>query len=214
MPVVVAPDVRSPVRNGGREGFGRAVLAALAGDGGEFSVETSSPSALRRPATQLRLWLLVTRMNAGGVSATVSPEFLRDTYPAMLDLTRALDEAGLKGAWRPEGDRTIRLGEARHVFVSVDRPLTRPRDGSGRPDTLLEVVSAERIDPEWYRTRVAPRAGVAGLTTVVYGARGGLTLFDQVRKRHLLEEWGDGSVRHFSFEESGSVIPAVQASAQ
>ena len=191
-----------------REAFGRAVMGALAGSSGTFSVDVASSLAATEMATKLRLWLLVTRAAIGGVSATVSPEFLADTYPAMLALARALDGAGLEGVWTPEGERTVRLGRARHLFVSADRPPGRFGGRSLRPDTLLEVVSAERVDPEWHRTRVAPRATAVGLTTVVYGAPGGDTLFQAIRTKNLLAEWRDGKRRHFSPGRADGSAPA------
>ena len=198
-----------PARAPGREAFARAVMAALADVGGTFSVDAPSSLAVTGMATKLRLWLLVTRAAAGGVSATVSPEFLEDTYPAMLALARSLDDAGLKGVWTPEGERTVRLGKARHMFVSADRPSSRSGGRNPRPDTLLEVVSAERIDAEWYRSRVSPRAAAEGLTTVVYGAPGGDTVFQQMRTKNLLAEWRDGTRRHFSLGAAAAEAVAV-----
>ena len=210
MPATLETVAGPPARASGREAFARAVMAALADGGGTFSADVPSPLAVTAMATQLRLWLLVTRAAAGGVSATVSPEFLSDSYPAMLALARALEEAGLKGVWTPEDERTVRLGKARHMFVSVDRPSSRSGAGSPKPDTLLEVVSADRIEPEWYRSRVSPRATAEGLTTVVYGSPGGDAVFGQVRAKNLLAEWTDGTRRHFSLGKAGAeALPHV-----
>ena len=204
MHATVETITRRTERTSEREAFARAVMTALAGDGGSFSAEVLSPAAVTGMASKLRLWLLVTRAAAGGLSATVSPEFLKDTYPAMLALARALDEAGLKGVWSPEGERTIRLGKARHVFVSMDRPAPGPDSGRSRPDTLLEVVSAERIDRHWFHTRICPRATAEELTTVVYGAPGKGTVFEQVRAKNLLAEWRDGRRRHFALDAAAA----------
>ena len=210
MPATLETVARRPARASGREAFARAVMAALVDGGGTFSADVPSAQAVTGMATKLRLWLLVTRAAAGGVSATVSPGFLTATYPAMLALARALDEAGLKGLWAPEDERTIRLGKARHMFVSVDRPSSRSGAGSPRPDTLLEIVSADRIEPEWYRSRVSPRATAEELTTVVYGAPGGDGVFGQVRAKNLLAEWTDGTRRHFSLGGAAAeVLPYV-----
>jgi len=146
------------------------------------------------------------------VSATVSPEFLADTYPAMVALTRALDDAGLRGVWVPEDERTFRLGRARHTFISVDRPPQGPAGTSPRPDALLEVVSSERMDADWFHTRVCPRTQTEGLTTVIYGNPGGDTVFERVRKRDLLAEWRDGVRRHFSLGAPRVGNPVAAAS--
>ena len=200
MPATLETLTQRPARAPGRKAFARAVMGALSGSGGSFSVEVPSSIDVTEMATKLRLWLLVTRAAAGGVSATVSPEFLKDTYPAMLALARALDDAGLKGVWAAEDERTFRVGNARHVFVSVDRPLFRRGTEGSRPDTLLEIVSAGRIDREWFHTRVCPRAVAERLTTVVYGATGEGAVFGQVRAKNLLAEWKDSVHRHFSLD--------------
>jgi len=204
MPATLEALTSRPTQASGREAFARAVMGALSSGGGAFSAEVSSFIDVTEMATKLRLWLLVTRAAAGGASATVSPEFLKDTYPAMLALARALDDAGLKGVWAAEDERTFRVGNARHVFVSVDRPLSGPGKEGSRPDTLLEVMSAGRIDRKWFRTRVCPRALAQRLTTVVYGAPGEGGVFEQIRAKNLLAEWRDGVHRHFSLDAAAA----------
>jgi predicted LPLAT superfamily acyltransferase len=71
-----------------------------------------------------------------------------------------------------------------------------------RPDTLLEVVSADQVPTKWFQSRVAPRASARGLTTVFYStssrsADGSESLFDRVRRSNLTKEWRDGVRRHF-----------------
>ena len=108
--------------------FGRAVAASVVtGAGMTFTLDVPGAGAVIPLATPIRTWLLAVRTSAGGVSATVAPSFFNDTYPAMLALVRALNDAGLGSLWRPEGVRTVRLDQAVHVFVSADRPVADQR---------------------------------------------------------------------------------------
>lgn len=115
--------------------------------------------------------------------------------------------------WTAAGGRNIRLGEAWQTFISVDAPSGNTDQGlPNRPDTLLEIVSAERVPTHWFRSRVAPRSSTKGLTTVFYGASptpGGEreSLFDRVRRSNLTKEWRDGVRRHFD-----TAVPPAEVS--
>jgi hypothetical protein len=117
-------------------------------------------------STRLRMLVMFMNRDKGSVSATVSPSFKDDTYPAMLALVQGFQRSGASEDWRPDGPRSIRMGNARHLFVSVDMPVA---DRSPSPDTLIEIVAAHRISASWYDQRVRPRAVSSGLTTVMFG---------------------------------------------
>lgn len=179
----------------GAEEFGRAVIeSVLHRRGLTLSLEVGSRVEAVETSLRLETFLLSLMSYTGGTFARVAPELERDTYPAMLALTRRLALP-----WRPQGGRAVRVGAARMAFVSVDRPV---RDSAGvdtRPDRLLEVVGAEQVDRSWFATRVAPRAQAAGLTTVFYGvADSRPSLFTDVKISNLAEEARDGVPRHFA----------------
>jgi hypothetical protein len=117
-------------------------------------------------STRLRMLLLFMNRNEGSVSATVSPSFQDDTYPAMLALVKGFQSSGASEDWHPDGPRSIRVGNARHLFVSVDMPVM---DRSPAPDTLIELVSAHKISSSWYDQRVSPRVASIGITTLMFG---------------------------------------------
>jgi len=151
-------------------------------------------------------------MGAGSVSARVAPSFMDHTYPAMRSLTEALDEAGFSGMWTGVGGRNIRLMESWQMFISVDAPSASSAPGQPtRPDTLLEVVSADQIPTDWFRTRVAPRSSTKGLTTVYYSSStrssdGCESLFDRVRRSNLTKEWRVGVRRHFGTADGSEAL--------
>jgi len=200
----------------GAEEFSRAVLDSVVSKRGEsLSISVRSDAEAIDISTRLELLLMTVGMGAGSVSARVAPSFMDHTYPAMRSLTQALDKAGFSGMWTGAGGRSIRLMESWQMFISVDAPsATSGHAQPKRPDTLLEVVSADQIPTDWFRTRVAPRSSTKGLTTVYYSSSsrstdGRESLFDRVRRSNLTKEWRDGVRRHF---ETANVAEAVTAS--
>jgi hypothetical protein len=183
--------------------FSRAAAASVVtGAGLTFALDAPGAGAVIPLATPIRTWLLAARMSTGGVSATVAPSFFGDTYPAMLALVQALNEAGLGSMWRPEGVRTLRLDQAAHVFVSADRPVAEPTPS---PGSLLEVVESHRIGADWYETRVAPRTAAPGLTRVFYGLPGVEgSVYDLVRREVIAVQARDGVKRLFSLLETSA----------
>ena len=183
--------------------------------GETLSISVRSDAEAIDISTRLELLLMTVGMGTGSVSARVAPSFMDHTYPAMRSLTQALDEAGFTGMWTGVGGRNIRLMESWQMFISVDTPSAFSAPGQpNKPDTLLEVISADRIPTDWFRTRVAPRSSTKGLTTVYYSSStrstdGRESLFDRVRRSNLTKEWRDGVRRHF---ETADVAEAVAVS--
>ncbi|WP_342835937.1 hypothetical protein [Candidatus Lucifugimonas marina] len=139
------------------------------GDANLITVDLAPGESAQEFSTRLRMLLLVMNRadsSGGSISATVSPSFKDDTYPAMLALVKGFESSGASDGWKPDGPRSIRMGNAKHLFVSVDMPVA---DRSPSPNTLIEIVAAHRISSEWYDQRVSPRASSAGLTTVMFG---------------------------------------------
>ena len=194
---LLEPPVTTQTEHSAREEtdeFGRAVIdSVIRGKALSFSLEISSEAEMLGVSTRLERFLMVITARTGGTSARVAPRFMADTYPAMVELTRRLP-----AGWASEGDRTVRFGLARQLFVSVDRPA--PVAGvTSRPDRLLEVAAAHRVDQEWFRTRVLPRTTRSRrLTTVYYGiTRAGESIYSQAARHHGKLESIDGVQRHF-----------------
>ncbi|MQF70455.1 hypothetical protein FIL92_00515 [SAR202 cluster bacterium AD-812-D07_MRT_10900m] len=147
----------------------RGVTDRASSESSNITVDLAEGESALEFSTRLRMLLLFMNRETGSVSATVSPSFQNDTYPAMLALVNGFHRSGAGEDWRPDGPRAIRVGKASHLFVSVDMPVA---GRSPSPDTLLEVVAAHRIDAAWYDQRVRPRASCPGLTTVMFGVPG------------------------------------------
>jgi hypothetical protein len=188
----------------GADEFSRSVIDSIVSKRGDtFSISVQSDAEAIAISTRLELLLMTVGMGAGSISARVAPSFMDHTYPAMHSLTQALDGAGLNGMWTAVGGRSIRLVESWQMFISMDTPSVEKSAGiPSRPDTLLEVVSADQIPTKWFQSRVAPRATTRGLTSVFYStssrsANNSESLFDRVRRSNLTKEWRDGVRRHF-----------------
>ncbi len=193
-PATAQTDLSGPSVQGETDEFGRAVIdSVVRGKALSFSLEISSEAEMLAVSARLERFLMVITARSGGSSARLAPRFMADTYPAMVELTRRLP-----AGWASEGDRTVRYGLARQLFVSVDRPV--PVVGATfRPDRLLEVAAAHRVDQEWFRTRVLPRTTRSRrLTTVYYGSsQAGESIYSQAARHHRELESIDGIQHHF-----------------
>lgn len=191
-----------------REELGRALLRSIsAREGATFTVDVQDAAAVTDLITGLRSWLLVVGAGTRVASATVSPTFLGETFPAMLSLVRELERSG--ATWRPNGPRTIQVGEAKHVFVSRDRPVA---GRTPNPDGMIEVVQAHRVDRDWFHERVVPRCQTPGLTRVFYGQPGVPgSIYEEVRNE-ILSVTGPGEPqRHFDLRVSDALTARAAA---
>ncbi len=209
-----APKVRANVGSDDlNSALAEIVQIVTGGSGGDASkiitVDLAEGESAQDFSTRLRMLLRFMNREKGSVSATVSPSFKDDTYPAMLALVKGFQSSGASEDWRPDGPRSIRMGNAKHLFVSVDKPVA---ERSSLPDTLIEIVAAHKISTDWYDQRVAPRASSSGLTTVMFGvpnARGAEcanSIFKRERTKNLSGRPGG---IHFSRQLNWSAPAAV-----
>ncbi len=196
----------------GAEQAGREIAAALmAHQPATFAIEAASISAVTEFATPLRSFLLLSGSAAGGVSVAIAPHFAEQTYPALLDLVGRLNLSGAEDLWRPDGARTVALGEARQMFISADMPVS---ERSPRPDRLVEVVAAHDVKADWYSSRVAPRLSGSAAVRVFYGVPGVAgSMFEAALAEAFAEETMTGAPRRFSLEDSRVVTRAASGRA-
>ena len=192
----------------GADDAGREITAALMNRApATFAIEASSVAAVTEFATPLRSFLLLSGAAMGGVSAAIAPHFAEQTYPALVDLVGRLNSAGADDLWRPDGARTVALGEAKQMFISADMPVS---ERSAAPDRLVEVVAAHAIESDWYSSRVAPRLAGSSVVRVFYGVPGvSGSVFESARVEALAEEAITGSQRRFSLDEVLDVTGAT-----
>jgi hypothetical protein len=188
----------------GPDAFGRAVIDSVINRKGlSFSLDTSSNAEMLEVSSKLEAFLLTIAGFTGGDMVRIAPGFMQDTFPAMVALT-----AKLNRDWSSRDQRTIQVGEARLLFVSVDRPSIGSADAPSRPDLLLEVAHADRVASAWYESRVAPRIkheSASDLTLVFYGRSRSSELsgafqrsaFHRAATLHRRLQERDGIQRHF-----------------
>ena len=155
-----------------KDQLGQKIMqSAMARERVSFAVKSPSVRHATDFATPVRSMLLTLASGFGGINVTISPSLNLNTWPAMDALVAALEESGAGELWQPIGERSIAIGAARHLFVSVDNPI---RDDATVvfPNVLVEVVGAHLIDPEWFDRIVAPRCRNEALTFVFYGQAG------------------------------------------
>ena len=174
-----------------------------------ITIDLTADESFVEISTRLRLLFLFINRAEFSNSATVAPSFTQDTYPAMLALVKALESAGMGEDWSPDGARSIRIGETKHLFVSVDMPI---KDRSPSPDKFLEIIQSHQIDVSWYDQCVYPRASAPGLTTVMFGVpdnsdpQYSTSIFKRERLRNLS---GRPSGTHFFSQPRCPVSAAV-----
>ena len=195
----------------GPDAFGRAVIDSVIDRKGlSFSLDTSSDAEMLEVSSKLEAFLLTIAGFTGGDMVRIAPGFMQDTFPAMVALT-----AKLNRNWSSRDERTIQVGEARLLFVSVDRPSIGSTDAPSRPDLLLEVAHADRVASAWYESRVAPRIkheNASDLTQVFYGRSqfseftGAFqrSVFHRAAIAHRKLQERDGVQRHFEASPDGA----------
>lgn len=149
----------------------RVLQSALSKERASFAVRCRSTRRATEFATPMRSLLLTLNSGFGGVSATVSPALMLHTYPAMDALVSDLEGFGAGRLWQPTGERTLAIGDSRHIFVSVDAPVMDTAH-SLSPNVLLEVVGSHMIDADWFERVVMARCADPALTFVFYGQPG------------------------------------------
>ena len=155
-----------------KDQLGQKIMqSAMSRERVSFAVKSPSVSHATDFSTPIRSMLLTLASGFGGINVTVSPSLNLNTWPAMDALVAALEESGAGELWQPIGERSVAIGAARHLFVSVDNPI---RDDATVvfPNVLVEVVGAHLIDPEWFDRVVAPRCRNEALTFVFFGQVG------------------------------------------
>src|SRR4030043_590036 len=99
----------------------QAILDSVFGRKGlTFSVEIARQGGKNELSAQLELLLLTLFMTEPQNLMKCSPTFKPQTVISMTRLKDRLNDAGFEGIWVAEQGYTIRLGNARAIFLSAD----------------------------------------------------------------------------------------------
>jgi hypothetical protein len=178
--------------------IGRAVMdSVLGGKGLTFTVEIARQGGKNELSVHLELLLLTMSLASGGTIVKAAPTFRPQTLISQRRLMERLDQAGFAGFWKKEHGQAIRLGRARALFLSADRSASVVGNTAS---LLLEVDEAQDVDADKFNKDFHPMAAATNATTVLYGtAWDDASLLEEVKRRNLELEAGDGVRRHFEY---------------
>ncbi|MEE9203067.1 MAG: hypothetical protein V3U31_07735, partial [Dehalococcoidia bacterium] len=178
--------------------IGRAVMdSVLGGKGFTFTVEIARQGGKNELSVHLELLLLTMSLAGGGTIVKAAPTFRPQTLISQRRLMERLDQAGFAGFWKKEHGQAIRLGRARALFLSADRSASVVGNTAS---LLLEVDEAQDVDADKFNKDFRPMAAATNATTVLYGtAWDDASLLEEVKRRNLELEAGDGVRRHFEY---------------
>ncbi len=177
----------------------RAILGSVFGRKGlTFSVEIARQGGKDELSAQLELLLLTLYILEPQNLVKCSPTFKPQTLISMMRLKDRLDDAGFGGIWAGELGYTIRLGNARAVFLSADEQANVVGNTA---HILLEIDEAQDVSKEKYSKEFKPMGATTNVTTVHYGTTwDSSTLLEEVKQTNLELERRDGIRRHFRYD--------------
>jgi hypothetical protein len=177
----------------------RAILSSVFGRKGlTFSVEIARQGGKNELSAQLELLLLTLYMAEPQNLVKCSPTFKPQTVISMIRLKDRLNDAGFNGIWTTELGYTIRLGNARAIFLSADESANVVGNTA---HLLLEIDESQDVSQDKYTKEFKPMGATTNATTVHYGTTwDDSTLLEEVKQQNLELERKDGIKRHFRYD--------------
>ncbi|MDV2989672.1 MAG: hypothetical protein P3T54_05960 [Dehalogenimonas sp.] len=127
-----------------------------------------------------------------------APTFNPQALISLHRLCGRLDSNESLRDYRIETGNTVRLGEARCIFLSASPPANVVGNTA---HLLLEVDEAQDVTIDKFNRDFKPMTAVTNATTVLYGTPWKAdTLLGEVKQTNLALEQRDGIKRHFHFD--------------
>ncbi len=176
----------------------RAILdSVFSRKGLTFSVEIARQGGKNELSAQLEVLLLTLFITEPQNIIKCSPTFKPQTIISMTRLKDRLNDAGYAGFWTSELGYTIRLGNARAIFLSADESANVVGNTA---HLLLEIDEAQDVNKDKYSKEFKPMGATTNVTTVHYGTTwDDTTLLEEVKQTNLELERKDGIRRHFRY---------------
>jgi len=163
-----------------------------------FSVEIARQGGKNEMSAQLEVLLLTLFAARGGNAVKCSPTFKPQTVISMMRLKERLNDWGYAGVWKSEMGYTVRLGNARLVFLSADKSANVVGNTA---HLLLEIDESQDVSKDKYAKEFKPMGASTNVTTVHYGTTwDDATLLEEVKQANLELERKDGVRRHFRYD--------------
>lgn len=163
-----------------------------------FSVEIARQGGKNELSAQLELLLLTLYMAEPQNLVKCSPTFKPQTVISMTRLKDRLNDAGFDSIWVAELGYTIRLGNAKAIFLSADESANVVGHTA---HILLEIDEAQDVSKEKYTKEFKPMGATTNVTTVHYGTTwDDTTLLEEIKQTNCELEGRDGIKRHFRYD--------------
>jgi len=141
-----------------------AILDSVFGRKGlTFSVEIARQGGKNELSAQLELLLLTLYMAEPLNLIKCAPTFKPQTVISMMRLKDRLNDAGFGGIWAAELGYTIRLGNARAIFLSADESANVVGNTA---HILLEIDEAQDVGREKYSKEFKPMGATTNVTSL------------------------------------------------
>ncbi|MGQ9459317.1 MAG: phage terminase large subunit family protein [Anaerolineae bacterium] len=169
--------------------------SVLRRQGLHFAVLMARQAGKNELSACLEAYLLNLFARCGGTLVKAAPTYQPQLLTSQERLTARLDNPWNRGHWRVEHGHTVRLGEARAVFLSAQPDANVV---GATADILLECDEAQDVHPDRWDKAFAPMAAAENATVVFYGTPWTRhTLLGRVLRELAAEEARDGIQRVF-----------------
>ena len=177
----------------------RAVIDSVRDRKGlSFSVMIARQGGKNEVSAYLETAVLTTFAQAGGTAVKAAPTFHPQAYISIRRLRQVLDRIGLSRCYFLENGRSLRIENARQLFLSA-HPTSNVVGATA--NRLLEVDESQDVSPDKFNRDFMPMGATANVTTVHYGtAWHDSSLLEQVKQSNLELQRADGIQRHFEFD--------------
>ncbi|MFQ5473181.1 MAG: hypothetical protein ACE5FA_09895, partial [Dehalococcoidia bacterium] len=176
---------------------GQAIAdSVMNGRGLTFTVVMARQAGKNEVSAQVEMFLLLKHARRAIDGVKCAPTFDPQGKVSLRRLWSHLVQAGLQPVAVRDQGRSVRLGQARMLFLSAEPSANVVGHTAG---LLLEVDEAQDVEIEKFERDFRPMASSTGATTVFYGTPWDDSTLLERAVHHCLElQRRDGVRRHFS----------------
>ncbi|MCH8814293.1 MAG: hypothetical protein IH957_04225 [Chloroflexi bacterium] len=176
---------------------GQAIVdSVMNGRGLTFTVVMARQAGKNELSAQIELFLLLKHARRPVEGIKCAPTFDPQGKVSLRRLWSHVVQAGLQSVATRDQGRSVRLGQARMLFLSAEPTANVVGHTAG---LLLEVDEAQDVEIEKFEREFRPMASSTGATTVFYGTPwDDSTLLERAAQHNLDLQRHDGVQRHFS----------------
>ncbi len=184
-----------PYQNAIEEAVLRSVALRM---GLTFSVEIARQGGKNELSAHIEAVLLAASFHLRQNIIKCAPTFRPQALISFERLKSLLFEFGMEPYWSIEWGNSLRMDEARAIFLSAAESSNVVGNTA---HLLLEIDESQDVSKEKYSRDFRPMGATTNVTTVHYGtAWDDSTLLEEVKQNNLELERRDGIKRHFRYD--------------